>query len=133
MNETEQVRLQERGRAQLERLLEERGGTLSAREVALLGGRSVAIVHQRRKRGELLAVRRGRGYRFPAWQFEEGGTIPGLGAVLLACALPPLQQMQFLLSPHPSLAGIPPLVALLDGESETVQQLARRAGQHGAA
>ncbi len=89
-----------------------------AEQVALLAGSDTAAVaralgvsesrvrHQAAA-GTLLAVRVGRGLRFPAFQFDaQGRPLPGLPAVLAATppSWPPAQLAAFMTTPQPELA-----------------------------
>src|SRR5438477_382638 len=69
------------------RLIEDSGGSLSADEVGKIIGISRQAVEKRRQARKLLAVSTGRhGYRYPVWQFDESGTLPGLEDVLSVLA-----------------------------------------------
>jgi hypothetical protein len=66
-------------------LIELAGGLLSAAEVATELGLTRQAVEKRRRAARLLAVSLGRrGYKYPAFQFAGGGTLPGLERVLAA-------------------------------------------------
>ena len=65
------------------RMLADEGGVLSAERVGGLLTMSRQAVETRRKAGRLIGVSLGRrGFLYPAWQFSERGTLPGLEAVL---------------------------------------------------
>ncbi len=88
-------------------------------------------VTERIKRGDLLAVRAGRSYRLPPWQFDGAaadGLVPGLPAVLHVLAVSPLAQASWLTRPSPHLDGETPLAALKGGNVETVVAEARAVG-----
>ncbi len=91
-------------------------------------------VTERIKRGDLLAVRAGRSYRLPPWQFDGAaadGLVPGLPAVLHVLAVSPLAQASWLTRPSPYLDGETPLAALKEGNVETVVAEARAVGAAG--
>lgn len=88
-------------------------------QAALISGPSTAEVAQTMRvsesrirhqaaAGTLLAIRVGRGLRFPAFQFgAEGRPLPGLGQVLAALpgTWPPAQAAAFFATPQPELVG----------------------------
>lgn len=115
-------------------LLEAEGGPLGVSEVATILDVSRQAVHQRRKRGNLLAVETGRhGYRYPAWQFAEGGTIDGLERALDALEdHDPWMTLRFFLGADPRLDGDRPLDRLRAGDVDAVLEAADRYGHHGA-
>jgi hypothetical protein len=57
---------------------------LTRGQVAELLGISPQAVSKRHSAGALVALPRGREWRFPAWQFQDGGTLPGLADVVAA-------------------------------------------------
>src|SRR5439155_14075465 len=116
------------------RLIEEHGGTLTAEQVAGLIGVTGQAVEKRRRSGALIAISTGRhGYRYPAWQFSESGTIPGLEEVLrLLTSQDEWMQIAFFLSKDPRLNGATPLDALKAGNLEQVLSAAQSYGEHGA-
>ncbi len=66
-------------------LIELAGGLLSAADVATVLGLTRQAVEKRRRAARLLAVSLGRrGYRYPAFQFVGGQTLPGLARILAA-------------------------------------------------
>ncbi|HLA80966.1 MAG TPA: helix-turn-helix domain-containing protein, partial [Thermoleophilia bacterium] len=73
-----------RGAQAKRQLLEAEGGTLSAAEVARLLRLSRQAVDKQRRTGRLLALRAGPSWRYPAWQFIDGQSLPGLPEVLAA-------------------------------------------------
>ncbi len=90
----------------------------------------------RRRAGRLLALTLGRrDYRYPLWQFSEGGVLPGLETVLKALSrLTPWMQAAFLLNGNYRLPRAErPLDALRRGEVEAVREAAQMYGAHGAA
>lgn len=101
-------------------LLESEGGTVAS-------GRAV---DKRRRAGKLLAVPVGRGYRYPAWQFDErgrGGVVSGLEEVLESFGVEePWMRASFFLRRNGRLD------VLREGEMEAVKRAARAYGEHGA-
>jgi hypothetical protein len=67
--------------AALDRVLE---GALTREETALHIGVTPQAVSERLKNQQLTAIRRGREWRFPSWQFSGDGTVPELGALIQA-------------------------------------------------
>ena len=101
-------------------------------------GISRQAVDQRRRKGELLALQPGgkRAYRYPAWQLEEGGTLPGLKNILAILERhDPWMRLQFFLREHPRLGGKRPLDVLREkrgAEMDRVLDAAKTYGEHGA-
>lgn len=114
------------------------GPLIAADQVAeLLGVGSRQAVHDRARRGGLLALRRGsRQVRFPAFQFLEqpGSTtrtvLPGLGQVLAVFAdagIDTWTVASWLCTPSPLLgARTPALWLAADGNTERAVEAARR-------
>jgi hypothetical protein len=117
------------------RMIEEHGGTLTSTEAAAILGVTRQAVDKRRQAGKLLAVSTGRhGYRYPAWQFSESGTIPGLEEVLAVLAShDEWMQLAFFVQSDPLLDGEAPLDSLKTGKLEQVLNSALMYGEHGAA
>lgn len=127
------ARGQLRGLEVQQRVLEAEGGTLSAAEVAQRLRLTRQAVDLRRRHHRLIGLAVGRrGYRYPAWQFGRGGTLAWVPRVLEALAPhDPWQQVFFLLSPHPDLAGQTPLTTLREGRTDDVVALARTYAAYG--
>ena len=101
-----------RGAEQKLELLKQAGGGLSASDVARLLHISRQAVDKRRREGKLLAVPRGSDYTYPACQFEDDRTIPGLPEMLAARTVDhPWATLAFLLTPEDEL-GCSPVQAL---------------------
>jgi hypothetical protein len=106
-----------RGAAEREQLVVKAAGLLSADAA----GRAVGITRQaidKRRRGrQLLAVKVGNDWRYPAAQFGSAGeAVPGLAGILDALAdLQPWAVLDFLLADDAALGGISPLEALRRG------------------
>lgn len=80
------------------------------------------------RRGDLLAIRVGKYYRLPAWQFDdhaEDGLVAGLPRVLHALTASSLAKARWLTRPSPYLGGETPLAVLMRGDLETVLAEAR--------
>lgn len=82
-------------------------------------GVSAQAVSERRKLGRLVAVRHGREWRFPAWQFGDDGVLPGLAGLIEAWPGTSLALSQWANRPSPDLGGATP-----------AQELSRRGGPH---
>ena len=108
---------------------------LSAQQVAELLGISRQAVDLKRKNGQLLVLEGGgRGYKYPAWQFEEGQVITGLVDILRRLVdISPWLQYRFLTRPDSWLQDRTPIEALKAGELAAVQAAASRyaAGEQG--
>jgi hypothetical protein len=117
------------------RLIEDNGGALTAEQVAESFGITRQAVEKRRRAGKLLALTTGRhGYRYPAWQFTDAGTIPGLEGVLGALASQDeWTQTAFFVGHNPRLGNRTPVEVLKAGDLESVLTAAEVYGEHGAA
>jgi len=105
------------------------GGLLTASQMgAALGGISRQAVDKRRRAGQLLAMRAGADWRYPAAQADRDGTVPdGLSSIIQAMAsVSPWVTLDFLLTPDTALGGLSPLNALRRGGAlaATVQRMA---------
>jgi hypothetical protein len=114
-----------------ERMLRERGGTLTVEQAAQLLAITRQGVDKRRRSGRLLALSTGRrGYAYPAWQFRSGSVLPGFERVLKELAVQdPWMQAGFFLSTAASLDGVTPLEALERGDIDGVCRAARAYGE----
>ena len=109
-----------RGAAERERLSVKAGGLLSAEDAGrALGGISRQAVDKRRRNRQLLGIRVGHDWRYPAVQIgRDGEAVPGLASVLDGLApLGPWAQLAFLLAEDDALGGSTPLDALRRGGS----------------
>ena len=106
---------------------------LTAPRVAELVGWSRQTPHDRRRAGKLLAVESRGTWLFPAWQFDPHGpaaVVPGLPDVLAELRhLRPIDQLLWMETRQPTLAGRTPVEALKAGEVEVVQLQARSVGR----
>jgi hypothetical protein len=122
------------GRLRWLRILERSGGLLDSAEVSERLGISPDAVRQRQRRGQLIAIKRGGRWRYPAIQFTETGTLPGLPEVLKALDASPVRQVAFLATRDEDGETLAEALASSDPERlERVLLLARQAGEHGAA
>lgn len=133
-NETDPLRgAHERWPKLRDELLSTEGGTYSAEEAAQLLGITRQAVNERRSKGKLLALKLGKDYRYPAWQFTAEGTLPAFEEVLgLLAHEQPLAQIRFFLSNSFRLSGRRPLDLLRKGDSKPVLQAAKVFGEQGA-
>jgi hypothetical protein len=124
-----------RGYEAKRKLIEDHGGTLSAEKVGEVLGISRQAVEKRRQAGKLLALTIGRhGYRYPVWQLNESGTLPGLEQVLrVLSSHDQWMQTAFFVSKNPRLNNRTPKEMLEAGEIERVLNAASVYGEHGAA
>ena len=124
-----------RGYEAKHKLIEEHGGTLSAEKVGEILGITRQAVEKRRQMGKLLALTIGRhGYRYPVWQFNESGSLPGLEQVLSVLAgHDQWMQTAFFVSRNPRLNNRTPIEMLERGEIERVLDVASVYGEHGGA
>lgn len=113
------------------RLLE---GSIEVAEVVAILDISRQAVHEREKKGRLIAAREGGRLRFPLWQFDaqgDDGVVPGLPLVLAAldevAPIPALAKMSWLQKSNNALGGQTPLEALRAGQIALVQSAARGA------
>jgi hypothetical protein len=84
---------------------------------AALSGISRQAVDKRRRAGQLLALRVGADWRYPAIQVDRHGMVPdGLAVVLRSMAdSGPWSILDFLLTPDEVLEGLTPIEALRRG------------------
>ena len=117
------------------RLIEQNGGVFKTEQVAEYLGITPQAVNKRRALRQLVGLTfRKRGYVFPAWQFTDRGTVPGLEQVLLTLAdHDEWMQNVFFINPNTRLGGRRALDLLREGEIQEVLDAAREFGQHGAA
>jgi len=115
-------------------LIRENGGVFSTDQVARYLDITPQAVTKRRHSRQLLGLSfRRRGCMYPAWQFIQSGTVPGLHEVLMALGEhDEWMQNVFFISPSSRLAGRRPLDHLRDGKLAEVLDAAKEFGQHGA-
>ena len=105
--------------------------SISAEEAGRLTGRSRQAVERQRREGRILALRVGRRWRYPAWQFDvdgPGGLVPGLPEVVALLHSTPAGAAHWLSSRQPELGGETPIKLLQRRDPEPVLRLAE---QHG--
>ena len=109
-------------------------GSIEVAQVVEMLGVSRQAVHEREKKGRLLAVRENGRLRFPLWQFDaqgDDGVVAGLPLVLAAldeiAPIPALAKMSWLQKPNGALGGATPLELLRAGQLTLVQSAARGA------
>lgn len=123
-----------RGIEAARRLIDAHGGAWTAVQVAETLGISWQTVENRRRTGKLLAVSAGRhGYRYPVWQFDKSGVLPGFEDVLKSLS-PHDEWMQvaFFVSKNQRLANRTPIETLKAGGLDAVLDAAAVYGEHGA-
>lgn len=101
--------------------------SISSAEAARLTGRSRQAIERLRREGRLLALRSGRQWRYPRWQFDPdapGGVLPGLAEVIDHLGLSPSAAASWLLEPSTRLGGEAPVEQLRRHRPEPVIQLA---------
>jgi biotin operon repressor len=130
--EAEDLRAQARlrGVRSRNRLLTAEGGTLSSKEVAEHLDISRQAVDERRKKGKLIGLKVGkRGYEYPAWQFDQQGTLSGLESVLDGLeGVAPWGKAAFMLNQNMLLQNQTPLASLRRGTLDDVIEAARAYG-----
>ncbi len=115
-------------RANRNRLLRD---CVSAEEAGRLTGRSRQAVEKQRRAGRMVALRQGRQWRYPVWQFDadgRNGLVPGLSEVLDQLHLSPAGAALWLTTPKPELDGTAPIQVLTNRETRRVVDLARQQG-----
>ena len=112
-----------RGLQLKQKLIEAEGGCGNSEEIAEMLGVSRQAINQRRQRGKLIGLSRGKGKNiYPLWQFTDTGkTLSGLEAVLEQLSeVDPWTQVAFFLNPNLRLENKTPLEMLRIGEVEPV-------------
>ncbi len=123
-----------RGVRQRRELLMAEGGSLSAEVLAKVLGISRQAVDKQRRRGQLVAIRDGATWRYPAWQIADGAPLPGLKPILTALrGDSPWTILAFLLSRNTRLGQRRPIDLMRRGEVKPVLRAAKAYGEHGAA
>ncbi len=106
--------------------------SVSAQDAGRLTGRSRQAVERQRRDGRILALRVGRRWRYPAWQFDTdgpGGLVPCLPEVVSHLHLSPAGAAYWLTRQRPELGGETPLRLLRRRKPEPVLRLAEQLGQ----
>jgi hypothetical protein len=100
-------------------------GALSREAAAERLGVTPQAVSERVRAGKLVGLRRGREWRFPAWQFGEDGTLPALGDLIGVYPGTPLALSTWAVTPSVEFNGRTPAQALARrGGPERVLELA---------
>ncbi|HWA27446.1 MAG TPA: hypothetical protein VG734_17455 [Lacunisphaera sp.] len=130
----ERVRLRSLGVAA--EITDAEGGGVTAETIAPLLGLTRESVRRLRRRGQLIAWRKGgQRFRYPVWQAYRGAILPGLSAVLsvlVARPTSPLAMADYFLSESDELGGRRPLDLLRDKRVLEVLQHVQRYGVQGA-
>ena len=111
-----------------DRLLHE---SVSAEEAGRLTGRSRQAIERQRRAGRVIALRVGRRWSYPAWQFDAdapGGLVPGLDEVLEYLRMSPTGVAVWLTSPQPQLGDQQPIQLLRNRRTDEVLDLAKQLG-----
>lgn len=99
------------------------GEMLCNMQVSAQLGITREAIDKRRKTGELLAVRVGSDWLYPAFQFEQGEVLPSLSSVLQAYAgLDPWVVIDAILAPDDALGGRCLLDAIRAGDEAAVSR-----------
>lgn len=104
---------------------------VDAQQAGELTGRSRQAVERLRREGRILALRVGRQWRYPTWQFDidgPGGVLPRLDEVIERLFLSPAGAASWLIRPHPELDDRAPFELLRARDADPVLRLAE---QHG--
>lgn len=102
------------GEATVEQALEQAlRGALTRDQAAERLGISPQAVSKRRAARHLVALRRGREWRLPTWQFHEDGVLPGLHLLITAYPGTPLALTTWTTTPNADLDGHTPAEAML--------------------
>lgn len=84
-------------------------GALTREGTATRLGITAQAVSERRKAGKLTAIRRGREWRFPAWQFSDDDVLPGLPDLIASWPGTPVALSTWAVKPTPDLDGHAPV------------------------
>lgn len=101
--------------------------SISSAEAARLTGRSRQVIERLRRESRLLALRSGRQWKYPKWQFDpdaQGGVLPGLAEAIDHLGLSPSAAALWFLEPSARLGGEAPVEHLRRHRPESVIQLA---------
>ena len=119
--ETRWAALKAEGRMAAQAWLAAEGGTIGPEEAGRRLGLTRQAVHNRMRRGRLIAVPGDHGARYPVWQFADDGMLPGIEPVIaVLVGIEPALVVQFFLSGRSTLGGGRPIDALRAGRGDTV-------------
>jgi hypothetical protein len=121
-----------RGEASKLELLEEASPMLTVEQVAEVLNRSRQAVHKRLKSGSLFGMMRQGEVRIPAWQIREGEVVAGIAKVLKNLDTTDWGKLLFLHSANMQLEGRRPMDLILEGDSDSVSDVAALFGEQGA-
>src|SRR6516225_1908071 len=113
-------------------LLEKAGPMLTATEAAEALNVSRQAVHKRIQSGSLFGMMYKGESRIPAWQIREGEVVPGIAKVLKNLETTDWGKMLFLHSENMQLAGRKPMDLILEGDADSVAEVAALFGEQGA-
>ena len=113
-------------------LLEKAGPMLTAAEAAEALNVSRQAVHKRIQSGSLFGMMYKGESRIPAWQIREGEVVPGIAKVLKNLDTTDWGKMLFLHSENMQLAGRKPMDLILEGDADSVAEVAALFGEQGA-
>ncbi len=102
-------------------------GARTREQVASHLGVTPQAVSERLKAGRLVAVHRGREWRFPAWQLSDDDVLPGLSELVAAWPGTPVALSLWATTPTPDLDGRTPAEVLgrRDGPARVVELVAQ--------
>jgi len=113
-------------------LLEKAGPMLTATEAAEALNVSRQAVHKRIQSGSLFGMMYKGESRIPAWQIREGEVVPGIAKVLKNLDTTDWGKMLFLHSENMQLSGRKPMDLILEGDADSVAEVAALFGEQGA-
>ena len=113
-------------------LLEKAEPMLTIDQVAEVLNRSRQAVHKRLQDGDLFGMMRKGEYRIPAWQIREGEVVPGIAKVLKNLDTTDWGKMLFFHSENMQLKGHRPMDLILEGDADSVAEVAALFGEQGA-
>ena len=102
---------------------------IGAEQAGQLTGRSRQAVERQRRSRQILALRIGRRWRYPAWQFDidgPGGLVPQLPEVISNLHLSPAGAAYWLTTPRPELGGKTAIQLLRQRNPKAVLNLAQQ-------
>lgn len=113
-------------------LLEKAEPMFTIDQVAEVLNRSRQAVHKRLQSGSLFGMMRKGEFRIPAWQIREGEVVPGIAKVLKKLDTTDWGKMLFFHSENMQLEGRRPMDLILEGDADSVAEVAALFGEQGA-
>jgi hypothetical protein len=113
-------------------LLEKAEPMFTIDQVAEVLKRSRQAVHKRLQSGSLFGMMRKGEFRIPAWQIREGEVVPGIAKVLKNLDTTDWGKMLFFHSENMQLEGRRPMDLILEGDADSVAEVAALFGEQGA-